>query len=109
MDFTIEKETRYIPDVYGNRELGPDEQVVVTIRTPNASETASIAGAMGNPDSTNIIQGVSRFVTKIENLYVNGVAVANGREMASCEGMYVFALNIGSHILGMLTEIDKNP
>ena len=110
MEFTIEKEVTYVPDVYDNKLLPEDEQVVVTIRVPTASETSSITNATsGGANSSDIVAGVSRFVKKIINLKVNGMEITTGREMASAVGMYIFALNIGSHILGMLTDIEKDP
>ena len=110
MEFTIAKETTYVPDIYDNLDLPEEEQVSVVIKTPTASETASIARNPGaGVDSNEIVAGVSRFVQSIKNLKVNGKYITTGREMASAPGMYVFALNIGSHILGMMTEVDKDP
>lgn len=108
MKFTVETETTYVPDVYDNKELPEDEQVSVVIKTPTASETSSIAkgGEISTPD---ILAGVARFVKRVKNLEVNGKEITNGRELVAAEGMYVLALNVGAHILGMMTEVDKDP
>ena len=110
MEFTVEKETTYIPDIYDNLDLPEEEQVSVVIKTPTAAETASIARNPGAGIDTNeLMLGVSRFVKSIKNLKVSGKAITTGKELAAATGMYVLCLNIGSHILGMLTEVDKDP
>ena len=93
-----------------NLDLAEEDQVSVVIKTPTAAETASIARNPGSGVDTNeIMLGVSRFVKSIKNLKVSGKAIINGKELAAATGMYVLCLNIGSHILGMLTEVDKDP
>ena len=110
MEFTIEKETTYVPDIYDNESLSEEEQVSVVIRVPTASETATISRKPGSGvDSAEIVAGVSRFVKSIKNLRVNGKNIITGKDLSAAPGMYVLCLNIGSHILGMVSEIDKDP
>ena len=89
-------------------EQPEDEQISVVIRVPTAAETSTIT-TLGDASARDIIAGVARFVEKVDNLEVNGKKITNGRELSSVEGMYLLCLNIGTHILSSLTEIDKDP
>ena len=108
MKFTIDKEVTYIPRVFDNHRAPKEEQISVVIKVPTAAETSSITG-LDSQNARDLIAGVARFVSSINNLEVNGVPIKTGRELAECEGMYALALNVGAHILGMLADIEKDP
>lgn len=73
-------EDRYIPKFNGNRDLPPDEQVVVTIQRPTAAQRENLKGYQIEAGTSNVriafaTEKILRnHVTKIENLEdeVNG-------------------------------------
>lgn len=110
MKFTLAKTIQYVPDVFGNEDLDDDEQIVVEIEVPSATQTNTLFSSDGSGVNTeNITTGVSRLVKSIENLMVNDKAITNGRELVAAPGMYMLVQNIGVHILSIISSVENDP
>ena len=113
MKFTIATESEYIPTMYGNEDLDPEDQVVVTIDMPTTQQANLLYTNMGGDgdgvSTSGMTAGVAKLVKSIKNLEVNGKAITNGKELAACKGLAMLVYNIGAHILGLLSDVDKDP
>ena len=110
MKFTIANEVEYIPNIYGNQELDPEDQTVITIDMPTTAQANLLYSVSdGGLNSDTMVAGVARLVKGIRNLEVNGKQITTGKELAACRGMYMLIQNIGAHILGLLADVDKDP
>ena len=109
MDLSISKKVDYAPDVGDNLTLPKDEQVVVNIKLPTPQEQSILYKLSGDGSEFNLAAGVSRFVSNVRNLSVNGEKISNGREMVSTAGLTPFVNNIGTHILELVMNIDTDP
>ena len=110
MEFTLAKEVDYIPDIYDNLSLPDDEQVVITVKLPNAQETQMLADIRGSGDGLSKMSlAVARLVKEVRNLKINGKEIKTGQELIQAPGMYLLVQSIGSHLLGMITELEADP
>ena len=110
MDFSIDKEVKYRPDIYGNLDLPEDEQIEVTIEVPTSQQVSMLMRSNGGQmDTSGIIVGVGRLVKSVKNVTVRGRPIKDGKELVEVQGLFSLAQNIGGHILGMLTDIEPDP
>ena len=110
MDFSIEREVTYRPDMYGNLDLPEEEQIEVTIEVPTSQQVSMLMRSTGGQmDTSGIMIGVGRLVKAVKNVSVNGRKIKDGKELVEAKGLFGLAQNIGGHILGMLTDVEPDP
>ena len=109
MELTIADEKKYVPEFADNRKAPEPEQVVVTIRVPAAKEQRFIYRQGTNGLDFDFPLAVSRFVTRVENLVVNGVRIVTGKQMTDIPGLSLLVDDIGGEILNIMREVDSDP
>ena len=109
MELTIADEKRYVPDFCENLKAPEPEQIVVTVRVPAAKEQRFIYKTGTNGLEFDFPLAISRFVTKVENLTVNGVRITTGKQMTDIPGLSLLVDDIGGEILSLMREVDTNP
>ena len=110
MELTIADEKRYTPDFHNNLKVPEPDQIVVTIRVPAAKEQRFIYRTGSNGLEFDFPLAISRFVTKVENLAINGVRIVTGKQMNDIPGLSLLVDDIGGEILSLMRgEVEPDP
>ena len=111
MELTIAKDADFIPEFNGNKALPEGEQVVVRIKVPTPREQSMVYEHSTQGANFNFPMAVTRYVTRVSNLKINGRSVETGRDIVDQPGLTSLVEEIGLHIATLMrfSDEEENP